>query len=139
MKILFLQKTHLINLAKLSLLPGRKLQIQFLKNADILIVRSITNVNEELLKNTTVKFVGTATIGTDHIDLEYLKNNIYFADAKGCNAYSVAEYVIAALLNLSVRFDFSLNEKSIGIVGVGNVGSKVAAFAEAIGNESSIK
>lgn len=117
-----------------SLLPGREITNSVLRDSDILIVRSITNVNEELLINTSVKFVGTATIGTDHIDLDYLsKNKIAFADAKGCNAYSVAEYVVAALLNLSVQFDFRLDVKSIGIVGVGNVGSKVAAFAEALG------
>ena len=66
--------------------------------------------------------------------LDYLKQNkIAFADAKGCNAYAVAEYVLASLLNLAVRFEFSLKDKSIGIVGVGNVGSKVAAFTEAFG------
>lgn len=117
-----------------TLLSGREISNKTLKTADVLIVRSITNVNEELLKDSSVKFVGTATIGTDHIDLEYLKkNNIAFADAKGCNAFSVAEYVLAALLELSVRFDFQLNSKSIGIVGVGNVGSKVADFAMALG------
>jgi erythronate-4-phosphate dehydrogenase len=116
------------------LLSGREITNSTLKDADILIVRSITNVSKELLKNTGVKFVGTATIGTDHIDLEHLKvNNIYFADAKGCNAYSVAEYIVAALLNFAERFDFSLQDKSIGIVGVGNVGSKVTRFAEALG------
>jgi erythronate-4-phosphate dehydrogenase len=116
------------------LLSGREITNSTLKDADILIVRSITNVSKELLKNTGVKFVGTATIGTDHIDLEHLKvNNIYFADAKGCNAYSVAEYIVAALLNLAERFDFSLQGKSIGSVGVGNVGSKVTMFAEALG------
>ncbi len=119
---------------KVRLLPGREINNSVLKDADILIVRSITIVNEELLKKTLVKFVGTATIGTDHIDLKYLnKNNIAFADAKGCNAFSVAEYVVAALLNLSVKFNFPLKDKSIGIVGVGNVGSKVAKFAEAFG------
>ncbi len=119
---------------KVHLMPGREITNSSLKNTDVLIVRSITNVDEELLKNTPIKFVGTATIGTDHIDLDYLKNkNIFFADAKGCNAYSVAEYVLASLLNLSVRFEFSLEDKSIGIVGVGNVGSKVAVFAEALG------
>lgn len=117
-----------------SLVPGREITNSILRDADILIVRSITNVNETLLVNTSVKFVGTATIGTDHIDLDYLrKSEITFADAKGCNAYSVAEYIIAALLNLSKQFDFRLNEKTIGIVGVGNVGSKVAVFAEALG------
>ena len=117
-----------------TLLSGRQITNSVLKDIDILIVRSITKVYKELLKNTRVKFVGTATIGTDHIDLEHLKvNDIHFADAKGCNAYSVAEYIVAALLNLALRFDFSLQDKSIGIVGVGNVGSKVAAFAEALG------
>ncbi len=119
---------------KVTLLPGRLITNESLKNVDALIVRSVTNVNEKLLKNTSIKFVGTATIGTDHIDLDYLKNNnITFTDAKGCNAFSVAEYVVAALLNFSVKYNFSLNGKSIGIVGVGNVGSKVAAFAEALG------
>ena len=119
---------------KVNLMPGREINNSALKDTDVLIVRSITNVDEELLKNTPVKFVGTATIGTDHIDLDYLKcKNIFFADAKGCNAFSVAEYIVASLLNLAVKFDFSLKDKSIGIVGVGNVGSKVAAFAEALG------
>jgi erythronate-4-phosphate dehydrogenase len=119
---------------KVNLMPGRAITNSSLKNTDILIVRSITNVDEELLKNTPVKFVGTATIGIDHIDLDYLKNkNISFTDAKGCNAYSVAEYIVASLLTLAVRFKFSLKDKSIGIVGVGNVGSKVAAFTEALG------
>lgn len=119
---------------KVILMPGREINNSALKDTDVLIVRSITNVNEDLLKNTPVKFVGTATIGTDHIDLDYLKSkNIFFADAKGCNAYSVAEYVLASLFNLAVKFDFSLKDKSIGIVGIGNVGSKVAAFAEALG------
>jgi len=119
---------------KVNLMPGREITNSSLIDTDVLIVRSITNVNEELLKNTPVKFVGTATIGTDHIDLDYLSNkDIFFADAKGCNAYSVSEYVVASLLNLAVRFEFSLKDKSIGIVGVGNVGSKVAAFTEALG------
>ncbi len=113
---------------------GRSVSSQLLKDADILIVRSITMVDEYLLKNTKIKFVGTATIGTDHIDLDYLKKNkITFANAKGCNAFSVAEYVAASLFYLSVKYDFRLKDKSIGIVGVGNVGSKVARFAKALG------
>ena len=123
-------------LGRVNLMPGRKISNDVLRDIDILVVRSITNVNEALLRDTPVKFVGTATIGTDHIDLDYLKDNhITFADAKGCNAFSVAEYVIASLLNLSVKFNFSLKDKSIGIVGVGSVGSKVAEFADALGME----
>ena len=77
------------------LVDGRKITNCQLKNVDALIVRSITNVNSAQLDGTKVKFVGTATIGSDHIDLNYLeKNNITFADAKGCNADSVAEYVL---------------------------------------------
>ena len=116
------------------LLPGREITNDKLRNTQILIIRSVTQINETLLKNTPVMFVGTTTIGTDHIDLDYLrKNNIAFCDAKGCNAYSVAEYVIAALIDISVKLNFSLKHKTIGIVGVGNVGSKVAEFAEAFG------
>lgn len=122
------------HVGNVKLLQGREIDNDALKDIDILIVRSITNVNEELLKNTPVKFVGTATIGTDHIDLDYLKGkNIFFADAKGCNAFSVTEYVIAALFNLSTKYNFTLKDKSIGIVGVGNVGSKVAAFTKSLG------
>ena len=121
---------------EIDLLPGNKITNNRLKDADILIVRSVTKVDEVLLKGTPVKFVGTATIGTDHIDLDYLKkNNITFADAKGCNAYSVAEYVIVSLLHLAVKLNLQLKGKTIGIVGVGNIGSKVAAFADALGME----
>ncbi len=121
-------------LGDVKLLSGREINNNSLKDCDILIVRSVTRVDEALLKNTPIKFVGTATIGTDHIDLDYLKENeIAFADAKGCNAFSVAEYLIAALLKIADRQKFSIKEKTIGIVGVGNVGSKVAKFAEALG------
>lgn len=127
-------KSAFNHVGNVKLLQGREIDNDALKDIDILIVRSITKVNEELLKNTPVKFVGTATIGTDHIDLDYLKGKkIFFADAKSCNAFSVAEYVIAALFNLSTRYNFTLKDKSIGIVGVGNVGSKVAAFTKSLG------
>ena len=119
---------------EVTLLPGREITNDNLKNTDVLIVRSVTNVDEALLKNTPVKFVGTATIGTDHIDLKYLNfNNIAFADAKGCNAFAVAEYVITALAKICVDEKISLQEKSIGVVGVGNVGNKVVKFAELLG------
>lgn len=122
------------SLGKVELVPGRSISNQLIKDSDILIVRSITKVDRDLLRNTKVKFVGTATIGTDHIDLDYLKENkIVFADAKGCNAFSVAEYVIAALTNLAVKLNLTLRDKSIGIIGVGNIGSKVAGFTTALG------
>jgi len=116
------------------LVNGRSLTNDAIRDAEILIVRSITKVNEELLKKSNVKFVGTATIGTDHIDLEYLKSrDIRFADAKGCNADSVAEYVFAALLKVASEKNISLNGKSIGVIGVGNIGSRIVRLAESLG------
>ena len=118
----------------LLLSNGRKISNELLRDADILIVRSITNVNKGLLTNTKVKFVGTATIGTDHIDTDYLiREGVEFSDAKGCNSNSVAEYVITALMRIAVENKFSIKNKTIGIVGVGNVGSRVVEFAEALG------
>lgn len=119
---------------KVTLLNGRDILNPKLKNADVLIIRSVTQVNEALLKGTNIKFVGTATIGTDHLDTEYLSSRgITYASAPGCNSYAVAEYVITSLLFTAVKNDFSLKDKSIGIVGFGNVGSKVADFCESLG------
>ena len=119
---------------EVHLFPGRKLNNQILKDADILIVRSITKVDEELLKNTRIKFVGTATTGNDHVDQEYLKKkNIFFADAKGCNADSVGEYVITALMKIASEKNIALKNKTISVIGVGNIGSRVVKFAETLG------
>lgn len=113
---------------------GRKISNELLADVDVLLVRSITNVDEKLLTGTNVKFVSTATAGTDHIDKEYLiRNKITFADAAGCNSFSVAEYLIAALSNIFSNNNFSFNGKSLGVVGIGNVGSKVVRFAEYLG------
>jgi erythronate-4-phosphate dehydrogenase len=104
------------------------------RDADILVVRSETRVDRRLLEGTRVRFVGTVTIGTDHIDLEYLNaNKIAFASAPGSNANSVAEYIAAALLVWSERTGNPLKGKTMGIVGVGNVGSKVLSIARAFG------
>ncbi len=116
------------------LCSGRKITNGLLKDVNALIVRSITKVDAKLLKNTNVKFVGTATIGTDHIDLDYLKETgITFADAQGCNANSVAEYVFTVLMKIAVERKLSLKKMSIGVIGVGNVGSKIVNFAQVIG------
>ena len=103
---------------------------------EALFCRSTIKVNEELLKDTKVKFVATATSGTDHFDKEYLKaNNIAYFDALGSNSNAVAEYIIFSILH-KYRNDFSaLSGKKIGIVGFGNVGSKVAKYARRIGLE----
>jgi erythronate-4-phosphate dehydrogenase len=114
--------------------PGREITPQAIKDADILVVRSITKVDESLLKNSNVKFVGSATAGIDHIDVEYLKSrDIYFASAPGSNSNSVAEYVMATLLVLDEKGKISLDKISLGVVGVGNVGSKVVKKAEGLG------
>jgi len=114
--------------------PGRTLTRDHLDEADVLLVRSITKVNAELLEGTPVKFVGTATIGVDHIDQDYLcEKGIGFSAAPGCNARSVAEYFVAALLYLKTRHGVSLQGRTVGIVGYGNVGKQVAAIAPALG------
>jgi len=119
---------------KVQLFPGRKLNNQILKDADILAVRSITKVDEELLKNTRIKFVGTATTGNDHVDQEYLKKkNIFFADAKSCNADSVCEYVITALMKIASEKNITLKNKTFSVIGVGNIGNRVVKFAETLG------
>lgn len=104
------------------------------RDADLLVVRSETKVDRELLEGSRVRFVGTVTIGTDHVDLEYLRENeIAFASAPGSNSTSVAEYVVAALLTWSHRNKTPLKGKTLGVVGVGNVGSKVARVGRTLG------
>jgi erythronate-4-phosphate dehydrogenase len=113
---------------------GRQITPEILKDADVLLVRSITKVDKDLLDGTNVKFVGTATIGFEHIDIDYLAGrNIGFASAPGSNANSVAEYIVSAILNLADKYKFDIARKSIGIIGVGNVGSKVEKKAQALG------
>ncbi|MFH0733389.1 MAG: 4-phosphoerythronate dehydrogenase [bacterium] len=114
--------------------PGRKISNKLLRDADALIVRSITTVDKNLLDNTSVKYVGTATIGTDHVDINYLNElGITFSDAKGCNSFAVAEYFMTGLLAIANKYNRNLENLSIGIVGYGNVGKKTAVLAEALG------
>lgn len=102
--------------------------------ADALIIRSITKVNAGLLDQTHVKFVGTATIGTDHVDQNYLlAKGIGFSSAPGCNSNSVGEYVVTALLRLQHEKNYSLEGKTLGIIGYGHVGKNLAIKAEALG------
>jgi len=114
--------------------PGRQITPTDLADAGILLVRSVTKVDENLLAGSPVKFVATATIGTDHMDLDYLKHRqIGFRSAVGSNANSVAEYVVAALLHHACANKISLAGKVLGVVGVGNIGTKVVYFAEKLG------
>jgi len=122
------------SIGEVEVVPGREITPGVIADTDVLLVRSITPVGADLLAGSNVRFVGTATIGFDHIDIEYLsRNNIGFASAPGSNANSAAEYVIAALLNIAKRHSIDLEGKSIGIIGVGNVGGRVAKKASALG------
>ncbi len=122
------------DLGDIRFLPGRDIDREVIQGTDVLLVRSITRVNEALLKDAPVKFVGSASAGTDHIDFEYLKaHNIGFASAAGCNANSVAEYVVSALFRIAQREGRTLKGKSIGIIGVGHIGKLVKKKAEALG------
>ena len=113
---------------------GRDIKPNLLSDADVLLVRSITNVDRQLLSDSSVRFVGSATIGTDHIDKDWLRSRgIAFAYAPGSNSNSVAEYVFAALLHLGQKYNWLLNDKTLGIIGLGNIGSKVQKKANALG------
>ncbi|MGP9566009.1 4-phosphoerythronate dehydrogenase PdxB [Halomonas sp. AOP5-B2-8] len=114
--------------------PGREITAAHLHDADALIVRSITQVNGKLLTDSPVRFIGTCTIGTDHIDHAALaQRNITFASAPGCNAEAVVDYVLSSLLTLAERDGWLLSERSVGIVGVGNVGRRLEARLTAMG------
>ncbi len=119
---------------QVTAVAGREMSAETVADAGALLVRSVTKVNEQLLSGSKVRFVGTATIGFEHIDIDYLKRNgIAIASAPGSNANSVAEYVVAALLEIGAKYDLELAGKSIGIIGVGNVGSRVEKKCRALG------
>jgi len=121
-------------LGEVKAVPGRPIPVAELDDADALMVRSVTKVNESLLGGKTVKFVGTATAGTDHVDDAWLAQaGIGFSAAPGCNAIAVVEYVFSALLMLAERDGFALRDRTVGIVGVGNVGGRLQARLEALG------
>jgi len=113
---------------------GRDIGREDVRDADALIIRTRTKCNRALLEGTKVKFIASATIGFDHIDTAFCEaNSIFWTNAAGCNSSSVQQYVAAALFHLAEEFQFELAQRTIGIVGVGNVGSKVANFCGALG------
>lgn len=121
-------------LGEVRVLEGRSISAADVRDAVILALRSTTKVNRALLEGSRVRFVGTATIGTDHLDVDYLtRAGIKWCFAPGCNANSVSEYIAAALLTLGERHGFSLEGKTLGVIGVGNVGSRVVEKALALG------
>jgi len=114
--------------------PGREIGPEEVRTADVLLVRSVTSVDEDLLRNSAVEFVGSATIGTDHVDETYLDEaGIAFAHAPASNADSVADYVVAALLRVAQRRGVSLKGQTVGIVGCGNIGGRLARRLPAFG------
>ena len=115
-------------------LPGREIRSESLKDFDALIVRSRTRVDEKLLRDANIKFVGSTVAGLDHIDKNYLEDNaITLSSAQGCNANAVSEYVISAIANLSKDYGFKLSNKTLGIIGVGNVGRRLEVKAKQLG------
>ena len=114
--------------------PEKQICNDDLSDADALITRSVTKCDTALLDGTPVKLIATATIGDDHIDKIFCKKNgITVVAAVGCNASAVEQYVISALLTLVERMQFSIKGLKLGVVGVGNVGSRVKYVAELLG------
>ncbi len=122
------------NVAEVVYLPGSKTTAEIVKDADAIVTRTRTICDEKLLKESSVKFIATATIGYDHIDTEYCDAvGINWTNAPGCNSKSVEQYIASTLMVLAEENKLQLADMCIGIVGVGNVGSKVAKVCEIIG------
>ncbi len=121
-------------IAEVVYLPGNKTTSEVVKDADTIITRTRTICNKQLLEGSSVKFIATATIGYDHIDTEYCRQaGIQWTNAPGCNAESVNQYIASALFSWSMKYRTELQGKTIGIVGVGQVGSRVAKTCEILG------
>ena len=115
-------------------LPGDAIDHLHASRAQALLVRTRTLCDERLLHKTPVTFIGSATIGYDHIDTRYCEtNHIQWTNAPGCNAFSVVQYIASALFTLSRRNGFHLKNKVLGIIGAGHVGSKVEQLARILG------
>ena len=120
--------------AEVVYLEGKKISKNDIKDADALIIRTRTKCNAELLDGTSVKVIATATIGTDHIDFDYCRaNGIEICNAQGCNAGGVMQYVFSALYGVASRKGIKLDDTTMGIIGVGNVGRRVEHLAEYLG------
>jgi erythronate-4-phosphate dehydrogenase len=117
-------------------LPGRTLSAEAVRDADVLLVRSVTSVNAALLQGSAVRFVGTCTIGTDHLDLPWLNaQDIQWASAPGCNARGVVDYVLGSMMTLAELDGVALANRRFGIVGAGQVGARLASVLRGFGWE----
>ncbi len=122
------------NVAEVLYLPGSKTTAEIVKDADAIVTRTRTICNEKLLTGSKVKFIATATIGYDHIDTDYCDSvGIKWTNAPGCNSKSVEQYIASTLMVLAEENSLQLSDMCIGVVGVGNVGSKVARVCEILG------
>jgi erythronate-4-phosphate dehydrogenase len=120
--------------AEISYLEPSQILKDTVKEADALIIRTRTKCNEELLDDSNVKFIATATIGFDHINTAFCESKgIKWISAPGCNSSSVQQYIASALLSLSTNKNIQLDKKTLGIIGVGNVGSKVEKITKIFG------
>ena len=120
--------------AEVLYLPGKETTAEVTKDADALITRTRTICNKDLLEGSSVKVIATATIGFDHIDTEWCESNgIHWENAPGCNSWSVKQYIASVLVTIARNHGFELSDKTLGVVGVGNVGSKVAEVASLLG------
>lgn len=120
--------------AMVEYVPGAKISPEDVRDADALIVRTRTACGESLLKDSKVKVVATTAIGYDHIDTAWCDaNGIFWSNAPGCNSVSVTQYVASVLFRLALKHDLDLKNMTLGVVGVGNVGMKVARMAETLG------
>ncbi len=120
--------------AEIEYVPGKEMNNEIIKDADALLIRTRTKCNRQLLEGSKVTFIASATIGYDHIDTDYCdRKGIKWTNAPGCNSSSVEQYLTAALLTLADKHRFSLKDKTLGIVGVGNVGQKVSRIASSLG------
>ena len=123
-------KGILDSLADITYLSSEEFTPEHVRDADALIVRSIDKCTRELLQGSRVKLITSATIGFDHIDTHYCEQaGIVWRNAPGCNARSVAQYVLAGLVARSLRLGDSLQGKTMGIVGVGHVGKELESYA----------
>lgn len=120
--------------ADIVYIDGREISRNDVADADALIIRTRTRCNRELLEGTRVSLIATATIGTDHIDLDYCKaSGIWVYNAQGCNAGGVMQYVFTGLYGTASRNGIKLDDMTIGIIGVGNVGKKIEHMAKYLG------
>jgi len=115
-------------------MPGRAFDRDSVARADVLLVRSVTQVNRALLEGSKVRFVGTCTIGTDHLDLDYFNEaGIGWASAPGCNARGVVDYVLGSLLTLAEVRGADLAQRTYGVVGAGQVGGRLVDVLRGLG------